>query len=315
MAEGEAQMAGEPQPAGTEVVELTDGSRAAGDQGGGPIHRETERYAQQKAAHEGLRPDAPLVFDVAELSVYYGSFRAVKDVSFGIRENEITALIGPSGCGKSTVLRCFNRMNDLIDTARVEGSVRYHGVDLYGDDVDAVEVRRRIGMVFQKPNPFPKSIYDNISFGPKIAGYDGDMDDLVEQSLRRAALWDEVKDKLKESAYALSGGQQQRLCIARAIATSPDVVLMDEPCSALDPVATLRIEELMFSLKEEYSIVIVTHNMQQAARVSDRTAFFTVDIEEDGQRTGVLVEYSDTGKIFTNPEMKETEDYVSGRFG
>ena len=259
--------------------------------------------------------ETPTVFEVDGLNVFYGDFQAVHDITFNIHRNEITALIGPSGCGKSTVLRCFNRMNDLIETARVEGSVKYHGADLYASDVDPVEVRRRIGMVFQKPNPFPKSIYDNIAFGPKIAGYRGDMDDLVEKSLREAALWDEVQDKLQQSAYTLSGGQQQRLCIARAIATNPDVVLMDEPASALDPVATLRIEELMFTLKEEYSIIIVTHNMQQAARVSDRTAFFTVDVQENGQRTGVLIEYDETGRIFTNPAQQETEDYVSGRFG
>ncbi len=222
------------------------------------------------------------VFDVDGLAVYYGDFRAVRDVTLPVRRNEITALIGPSGCGKTTVLRCLNRMNDLVPDARIEGSVRYHGVDLYGDDVDPVEVRRRIGMVFQKPNPFPKSIEDNVLFGPKIAGFKGDTAELVEQSLRRAALWDEVKDKLKQSAMALSGGQQQRLCIARAIATRPDVILMDEPCSALDPIATQRIEDLMQELVADYTIVIVTHNMQQAARVSDRTAFFTVDVERGG---------------------------------
>ncbi|HEY5578492.1 MAG TPA: phosphate ABC transporter ATP-binding protein PstB, partial [Acidimicrobiia bacterium] len=248
----------------------------------------------------------PVVFDVQGLSVFYDSFLAVRDVTLPIRANEITALIGPSGCGKTTVLRCFNRMNDLIHTARVEGTVLYHGVDLYGPRVDPVEVRRRIGMVFQKPNPFPKSVYDNIAFGPKVAGFKGNTDDLVEESLTKAALWDEVKDKLEDSAYALSGGQQQRLCIARAIATSPDVVLMDEPCSSLDPIATLRIEELMLTLKRDYSIVIVTHNMQQAARISDRTAFFTVDVEADGQRTGVLVEFSETGRLFTNPRQKAT---------
>jgi phosphate transport system ATP-binding protein len=206
-------------------------------------------------------------------------------------------------------------MNDLIESARVEGTIEYHGVDLYGDDVDPVEVRRRIGMVFQKPNPFPKSIYDNIAFGPRIGGFKGNMDDLVEESLHRAALWDEVKAKLRDSAYALSGGQQQRLCIARAIATSPDVVLMDEPCSSLDPIATLRIEELMIELKRDYTIIIVTHNMQQAARVSDRTAFFTVDVKETGARTGRLVEFDATGKIFTKPSQRATEDYITGRFG
>jgi phosphate transport system ATP-binding protein len=255
------------------------------------------------------------IFELQGLNVYYGAFRAVKDVDMTIRQNRITALIGPSGCGKSTVLRCFNRMNDLIETARVEGKVHYHGVDLYGEKVDPVEVRRRIGMVFQKPNPFPKSIYENIVYGPRIAGFKGNYDDLVEDSLTRAALWDEVKDKLKESGMALSGGQQQRLCIARAIATSPDVVLMDEPCSALDPIATLKIEELMLDLKKDYTIVIVTHNMQQAARVSDTTAFFSVDVGEEGQRTGYLVEFNETEQIFTSPEKKQTEDYITGRFG
>jgi phosphate transport system ATP-binding protein len=256
-----------------------------------------------------------VIFDIRDLSVLYGDFRAVRDVSLPIREHEITALIGPSGCGKTTVIRCLNRMNDLIEGAKVEGTILYHGVDLYDHRVDPVEVRRRVGMVFQKPNPFPKSIYDNVAFGPKIAGFRGSMDELVEESLRKAALWDEVKDKLKESGMALSGGQQQRLCIARAIATRPDVILMDEPCSSLDPIATLRIEELMQQLVADYTIVIVTHNMQQAARVSDRTAFFTVDVKQDGQRTGTLVEYDRTEVIFTNPTEKRTEDYVTGRFG
>jgi phosphate transport system ATP-binding protein len=255
------------------------------------------------------------VFELRDLAVYYGSFRAVRNVSLATRTNEITALIGPSGCGKTTVLRCLNRMNDLVEGARVEGSVLYHGVNLYDDEVDPVEVRRRIGMVFQKPNPFPKSIYDNIAFGPKIAAFKGDMDELVERSLRRAALWDEVKDKLRSSAMALSGGQQQRLCIARAIAVSPDVILMDEPCSALDPIATGRIEDLMRELVNDYTIIIVTHNMQQAARVSDRTAFFTVEVDDKGQRTGTVVEFDQTDVIFTNPSDKRTEDYVTGRFG
>jgi phosphate transport system ATP-binding protein len=258
--------------------------------------------------------DHAVIIELDAVDVFYGDFHAVNAVTIPVREKEITAFIGPSGCGKSTVLRTINRMNDLIESARVEGSVRYHGVDLYGPDVDAVQVRRHIGMVFQKPNPFPKSIYENIAFGPRIAKYDGDMDDLVEKSLRRAALWDEVKDKLQDSAYALSGGQQQRLCIARAIATSPDVLLMDEPASALDPIATLRIEELMYELKQEYTIVIVTHNMQQAARVSDRTAFFSVDVK-DGMRTGRLVEFSRTTDIFTHPAETETEAYITGRFG
>ena len=266
-------------------------------------------------ASEQTRTTGATLFSLRQVAVDYGDFRAVNDITLDVASNEITALIGPSGCGKTTVLRCLNRMNDLIESARVHGSILYHGVDLYGPHIDPVEVRRRMGMVFQKPNPFPKSIYDNIAFGPKIAGVKGNLDDVVEESLRRAALWEEVKDKLRESAYALSGGQQQRLCIARAIATNPDVVLMDEPCSALDPIATLRIEELMIELKTRYTIVIVTHNMQHAARVSDRTAFFTVDVKEDGQRTGVLVEYGDTGMIFTKPDDPRTEDYITGRFG
>jgi phosphate transport system ATP-binding protein len=256
------------------------------------------------------------VFDIKNLSVYYGDFKAVRDVTISVSRQLITALIGPSGCGKTTVLRCLNRMNDLIETARIEGTVLYHGVDLYDKQVDAVEVRRRIGMVFQKPNPFPKSIYDNVAFGPKVAGFKGDMDALVEESLQKAALWDEVKDRLKESAWSLSGGQQQRLCIARCIAVSPDVILMDEPCSALDPIATGRIEDLMQDLKQEYTIVIVTHNMQQAARVSDMTAFFTAEVhEEQDRRTGVLVEYDRTDRMFTNPSDERTENYVTGRFG
>jgi phosphate transport system ATP-binding protein len=256
-----------------------------------------------------------VVFELDDVSVSYGGVPAVENVSLDILQNRITALIGPSGCGKTTVLRCLNRMNDLIESARVEGAVRYHGVDLYDREVDPVEVRRRIGMVFQKPNPFPKSIYDNIAFGPKIAGFSGNMDDLVERSLQRAALWDEVKGKLRSPAMALSGGQQQRLCIARAIAVEPDVILMDEPCSALDPIATLKIEELMYELVSDYTIVIVTHNMQQAARVSHRTAFFTVDERDDGQRVGTVVEYDLTETIFRNPSNQKTEDYVTGRFG
>jgi phosphate transport system ATP-binding protein len=262
-------------------------------------------------------PDAEreVVFDVRGLSVYYGEFPAVRGVDLPILRNEITALIGPSGCGKTTFLRCLNRMNDLIEDARVEGTVLYHGADLYDPRVDPVEVRRRIGMVFQKPNPFPKSIYDNVAFGPRIAGYKGNLDDVVEESLHRAALWDEVKDKLKSSGMSLSGGQQQRLCIARAIATRPDVILMDEPCSALDPIATARIEDLMQELVADYTIVIVTHNMQQAARVSDRTAFFTVEVSDAGHRTGMIVEFDRTEMIFTNPSDGRTEAYVTGRFG
>jgi phosphate transport system ATP-binding protein len=256
------------------------------------------------------------VFDAQELNVYYGSFRAVRDATLQVKANEVTAFIGPSGCGKTTVLRCFNRMNDLVESARVEGTLTYHGVDLYDPRVNPVEVRRRIGMVFQKPNPFPKSIYDNIAYGPKIAGTKSGVSDIVEQSLRRAALWDEVKDRLKSSALGLSGGQQQRLCIARALATDPEVILMDEPCSALDPIATGRIEDLMTEIKEKYTILIVTHNMQQAARVSDKTAFFTVEVnEESDTRTGRLVEFDATEKIFSNPADERTENYVTGRFG
>jgi phosphate transport system ATP-binding protein len=249
------------------------------------------------------------------MSVYYGDTLAVRDVTLDFAVNKITALIGPSGCGKSTVLRVFNRMNDLIPGARVEGTISYHGQDIYHPDVDPVEIRRRIGMVFQKPNPFPKSIYENVAWGARINGYKGDMDELVQESLRKAALWDEVKDKLKESGLALSGGQQQRLCIARAIAVRPDVILMDEPASALDPIATLRIEELMQELKREYTIIIVTHNMQQAARVSDMTAFMSIDRDQIEKRIGYVVEYAPTEKIFTNPDNPETEDYVTGRFG
>ncbi len=263
----------------------------------------------------GHTSDQGVIFETKALNVFYGEFRAVRDIDLQVRANEITALIGPSGCGKSTVLRTLNRMNDLIPNARVEGVVRYNGEDLYDPDVDPVEVRRRIGMVFQKPNPFPKTIYENVAFGPRIARLDGDLDVIVEESLRKAALWDEVKDKLHEPALALSGGQQQRLCIARAIATSPDVVLMDEPASALDPIATLRIEELMLELKQDYTIVVVTHNMQQAARVSDRTAFFSVEVGDGGRRTGKLVEFDLTERIFTSPSQKETEDYITGRFG
>jgi phosphate transport system ATP-binding protein len=261
-------------------------------------------------------PEDVPVFTVKDLSVYYGAFRAIRDVDMTVCERQITSFIGPSGCGKTTLLRCFNRMNDLVDVARVEGSILFHGVDLYHPDVNAVEVRRRVGMVFQKPNPFPKSIYDNITFGPKIAGIKGDMDEIVERSLKRAALWDEVKDRLKDSAMGLSGGQQQRLCIARALAVNPEVILMDEPCSALDPIATGRIEDLMEEIKSEYTIIIVTHNMQQAARVSDMCAFFTAEVNETSDtRTGILVEYDKTEKMFSNPSDERTENYVTGRFG
>ena len=262
------------------------------------------------------REQRSIVFDVDDLSVHYGSFRAVRNVSLDVRKQEVTAFIGPSGCGKTTVLRCFNRMNDLVPGARVEGKIRYHGHDVYGDGVNATEVRRRIGMVFQKPNPFPKSIFDNVAYGPRIAGQKRELADVVERALRRAALWDEVKDRLKKSALGLSGGQQQRLCIARAIAVDPEVILMDEPCSALDPIATGRIEDLMTEIKLEYTIVIVTHNMQQAARISDRCAFFTTEVNETSDvRTGVLVECDRTEKIFANPSDERTENYVTGRFG
>jgi len=274
--------------------------------GANPRLRTTGRVAVAAEAATGVH-----ALCVENLNVYYGKFRAVKDVSLNIEARRITALIGPSGCGKSTVLRCFNRMNDLIPTARVEGNVEFRGKNLYAPDVDAVEVRRRVGMVFQKPNPFPKSIHENIAWGAKINGFRGDMNELVEQTLRSAALWDEVKDKLNDSAYILSGGQQQRLCIARAIATRPDIILMDEPCSSLDPIATLKIEDLMRELAQQYTIVIVTHNMQQAARVSDYTAFFNMDEE----RAGYLVEYGPTDGLFINPKNKLTEDYITGRFG
>jgi phosphate transport system ATP-binding protein len=256
------------------------------------------------------------VFNLHNVNVFYDDFKAVADVSLDIYHNHITALIGPSGCGKSTLIRCLNRMNDLIPSARVEGNVLYHGQDIYGSQIDAVEVRKRIGMVFQKPNPFPKSIYDNIAFGPRILGMDGDMDEIVERALRGAALWDEVKDRLQDNAFGMSGGQQQRLCIARCMAVNPDVILMDEPCSALDPISTGKIEDLMMDLKETYSIVIVTHNMQQAARVSDRTAFLIVELSaSEKERWGQLVEYDDTDKIFTNPSDSRTEDYVTGKVG
>ncbi|MET7999533.1 phosphate ABC transporter ATP-binding protein PstB [Nonomuraea glycinis] len=255
------------------------------------------------------------VFTVSDLSVFYGAYEAVRQVDLSIGNREITAMIGPSGCGKSTVLRCFNRMNDLIPGARAAGKILYHGEDLYGDHVDPIEVRRRIGMVFQKPNPFPKSIYDNIAYGPRVNGTKGKMDEVVEEALTQAALWDEVKDKLKQNALSLSGGQQQRLCIARAIAVKPEVILMDEPCSALDPIATTKIEDLMQQLARDYTIVIVTHNMQQAARVSNRTAFFTADVDGNGERHGRLVEFDETSRIFTNPTDQRTEDYITGRFG
>jgi phosphate transport system ATP-binding protein len=272
------------------------------------------QVAQQQARELPPPEQREVVFDVSALTVSYGESPALMNVSLDVYKNFVTAFIGPSGCGKSTFIRCFNRMNDLIPSAVVEGTILYRGQDLYGRDVDAVEVRRRIGMVFQKPNPFPKSIYDNVAFGPRVLGMTDDLDGRVERALHQAALWDEVKGRLKDGALGLSGGQQQRLCIARCLAVEPDVLLMDEPASALDPISTTRIEDLMHDLKREYTIVIVTHNMQQAARIADMTAFFSVQIE-NGHRSGVLVEYDATPTIFTKPADKRTEDYVTGRFG
>ena len=281
---------------------------------------ETTEHGQEPTAGQTgtLDDNDNIVLTTKDMSVYYGEFRAVRDVNLEIRRGEITAFIGPSGCGKSTVLRCFNRMNDLIPGARVEGSVEYHGIDLYGDQADAGEVRRRIGMVFQRPNPFPKSIYDNVAYGPRVNGVrkKSELDAIVEKSLVGAALWDEVKDRLDASAMGISGGQQQRLCIARSIAIEPEVLLMDEPCSALDPIATARIEDLMQEIKQQYTIVIVTHNMQQAGRVSDSTGFFTTEVNsESDRRTGVLVEFNSTQKIFSRPDDSRTEAYITGRFG
>lgn len=255
------------------------------------------------------------IFRTENLNIYYGSFLAVRDVSISIPKNAVTAFIGPSGCGKSTVLRCFNRLNDLIKSFHLDGKIYYHDQDLYAPEIDPVEVRRQIGMVFQKPNPFPKTIYENITYGPKLLGFKGDMDELVERSLKQAALWDDVKDKLKALGTDLSGGQQQRLCIARAIAVQPEVILMDEPCSALDPISTLKVEDLLQELKEKYTIVIVTHNMQQASRASDYTAFYNVEANAKGQRTGFIVEYDHTERIFQDPKEQATQAYVSGRFG
>ena len=268
---------------------------------------------------EGRQAAPPItgepVFQIENLSVFYGNSQAIKDVSFDVHRNRVTAIIGPSGCGKSTFVRCLNRMTELVPGARVEGRILLDGRDLYARDVDAVMVRRWIGMVFQKPNPFPKSIYDNVAWALRVLGMKDRLNERVEQALRQAALWDEVKDRLKKSALGLSGGQQQRLCIARAIAVQPEVVLMDEPASALDPIATTRIEDLIHELKRDYTIVIVTHNMQQAARVADMTAFFSLEVHADNQRSGILVEYDQTEKIFTNPSDGRTEDYVTGRFG
>jgi phosphate transport system ATP-binding protein len=273
---------------------------------------ETQAQPSTSTVNQVVDQPAPdVLVSVRNLQVYYGDRLAVTGVNFDVPKNRITALIGPSGCGKSTVLRCINRMNDLIVTARVLGQINYHGIDICGDNVDPVEVRRHIGMVFQKPNPFPKSIYENIAWGAKINGIKGNMDQLVERCIRQAALWEEVGDKLKESGLALSGGQQQRLCIARTLAVNPDVILMDEPCSALDPISTLKIEDLMRELARDYTIIVVTHNMQQAARVSDQTVFFSLN----EHRQGMLVEAGATQQIFTNPRDQRTEDYITGRFG
>jgi phosphate transport system ATP-binding protein len=293
------------------MVTMTDTQRELVRMGG--VNELTLAERERDLPPVGMRS---VLFDVSGLEVAYAGKPALTGVSLDVYRNFVTAFIGPSGCGKSTFIRCFNRMNDLIPSASVHGTILYHGVDLYGPEVDSVEVRKRIGMVFQKPNPFPKSIYDNIAFGPRILDMKGNMDELVERALRQAALWDEVKDRLKESALSLSGGQQQRLCIARCLAVEPEVILMDEPASALDPISTTAIEDLMHELKRDYTIVIVTHNMQQAARVADMTAFFSVQVSEDGKdRTGILVEYDTTPKIFTKPSDPRTEGYVTGRFG
>jgi phosphate transport system ATP-binding protein len=295
---------------GQEAKDAIEGQAAADGRG----VRIGTRATEQRAGVP--RDQREKVFDVNRVTVSYGGVPAVRDVEFDVRTNEIAALIGPSGCGKSTLIRCLNRMNDLILSATVEGEVLYHGENLYDESVDPVQVRKLIGMVFQKPNPFPKSIYDNIAFGPRVLGMKGDMDEIVQRALVRGALWDEVKDRLGDNAYGMSGGQQQRLCIARALAIEPDVILMDEPCSALDPISTGRIEDLMLELKQTYSIVIVTHNMQQAARVSDVTAFFTVELDEgERHRSGRVVEFDDTEKIFTNPADPRTEAYVTGKVG
>jgi phosphate transport system ATP-binding protein len=289
---------GEPAQGGLEITTRERESLIAGEEA-------------PAAAERIIDPPEPAVFTISHLNFWYGHKQALTDVSLKIPVKRVTALIGPSGCGKSTLIRCLNRMNDLIPGTRVEGTVAYHGQNIYAPGIDPVEVRRRIGMVFQKPNPFPKSIYENVAFGARVNGYRGDMDELVERCLRQAALWDEVKDDLRKSGLALSGGQQQRLCIARALAVQPDVILMDEPASALDPIATLKIEDLIRELVQQFTIVIVTHNMQQAARVSDYTAFML----SDGRRTGQLIEYNVTREVFTNPRDRRTEDYITGRFG
>jgi phosphate transport system ATP-binding protein len=298
------------------LEKMTDPEKAARERGTPDIQTTVGTGTAEKPAGGKVAFTREAVFNLRQVTVSYDGIPAVADVSLDIYRNHITALIGPSGCGKSTLIRCFNRMNDLIPTASVEGEVLYHGQDLYGSTVDAVEVRKRIGMVFQKPNPFPKSIYDNIAFGPRVLGLKEDLDGRVEGALRRAALWEEVKDRLHANAYGMSGGQQQRLCIARCLAVDPDVILMDEPCSALDPISTAKIEDLMLELKTDYSIVIVTHNMQQAARVSELTAFLIVELDPtEKHRTGRVVEYDETETIFTNPSDHRTEDYVTGKVG
>jgi phosphate transport system ATP-binding protein len=290
--------------------------RRAGTGGDGAAASHPSIEVRTQFQHAGLSGTKEKVFELQDISVFYDGVAAVRDITMDVHRHEVTALIGPSGCGKSTLIRCLNRMNDLIPTATVEGKLLYHGEDLYGPKVDPIQVRKLIGMVFQKPNPFPKSIHDNVAFGPRVLGMKGDMDEIVEKALRGAALWDEVKDRLDSNAYGMSGGQQQRLCIARCIAVQPDVILMDEPCSALDPISTGKIEDLMAELKQQYSIVIVTHNMQQAARVSDRTAFLMVELDADEKhRWGRIVEYDETEKIFTNPSDSRTEDYVTGKVG
>ncbi|MEX0663420.1 MAG: phosphate ABC transporter ATP-binding protein PstB [Acidimicrobiia bacterium] len=308
-----------PRDAGTITVEGPERmtSSAAGDTDSitHTVLRPPEVHEHHEAPADHPAPATEIVFQLRDVGISYSGRNAIDGVTFDIGARQITALIGPSGCGKSTFLRSLNRMNDLIEGAQVHGSVTYHGVDLYGPKVDPVEVRRRVGMVFQKPNPFPKSIYDNVAFGPRLQGKRRELDGIVEHAITRAALWDEVKDKLDESAFSLSGGQQQRLCIARCLAVEPDVILMDEPCSALDPIATAKIEDLMEELKREYTIVIVTHNMQQAARASDMTAFITTDVGDDGSRVGRLVEFDQTATIFTQPSDPRTEGYITGRFG
>jgi phosphate transport system ATP-binding protein len=295
---------------------MTDPEKAARERTTPEIHATVGTGAAEAPAGVGAGLSRQSVFNLKDVTVSYAGVPAVADVSLDIYRHHITALIGPSGCGKSTLIRCLNRMNDLIHTARVDGEVLYHGQDLYAPTVDAVEVRKRIGMVFQKPNPFPKSIYDNIAFGPRVVGLKDDLEGRVERALRGAALWDEVKDRLHSNAYGMSGGQQQRLCIARCLAVDPDVILMDEPCSALDPISTGKIEDLMLELKKDYSIVIVTHNMQQAARVSELTAFLIVELDPtEKHRTGRVVEYDETETIFTNPSDQRTEDYVTGKVG